>query len=229
MPHDRRLSDRICKAHQILKYYNIDNNKCNIKPKRSKNNGPLWDSLLTTGRQFYLLFVHRFAVYNFGFATLLISVMQLLEHRFELAGYRQAEVGGVLQDAEAVVGDGPEDDGGAQDTGLVQDMHVQHLGDAHQQEGQHLPAEASKAHGGTELSVLDGAHDAGEVVHDHEDQQRVEQAVASAQEIAEPCADGGERSFDDGRDEMRKQVLKHLFTIWQTYLMTGRDCEMILL
>ena len=138
-------------------------------------------------------------------------------------------MGGVLQDGEAVVGDGPEDHGGTQDAGLVQHVYIQNLGDAHQKEGQHLPAEAAEANRGAELMVLDGAHDAGEVVHDHEDQQRVEQAVASAQEIAEPCADGGERSFDDGRDEMRKQVLKHLFAIWQTYLMTGRDCEMILL
>ena len=155
--------------------------------------------------------------------------MKLFEYLFELFGYGQAEVGSILQDGESVVCNRPEDDRGTQDAGLVQDMDIQNLGNAHQQEGQHLPAEAAKAHGGTELSVLDGAHDAGEVVHDHEDQQRVEQAVASAQEIAEPCADGGERSFDDGRDEMRKQVLKHLFTIWQTYLMTGRDCEMILL
>ena len=138
-------------------------------------------------------------------------------------------MGGVHQDGEAVVCNGPEDDSGPQDAGLVQHVYIQNLGDAHQKEGQHLPAEAAEAHGRTELMVLDGAHDAREVVHDHEDQQRVEQAVASAQEIAEPCADGGERSFDDGRDEMRKQVLKHLFTIWQTYLMTGRDCEMILL
>ena len=200
-----------------------------MKSKRSKNNRPLWDSLLATGRQFCILFVHRFAVYNFGFATLFTAVVKLFEHRFQLFGYGQAEVGSILQDGESVVCNRPEDDRGTQDAGLVQDMDIQNLGNAHQQEGQHLPAEASKAHGGTELSVLDGAHDAGEVVHDHEDQQRVEQAVASAQEIAEPCADGGERSFDDGRDEMRKQVLKHLFTIWQTYLMTGRDCEMILL
>ena len=138
-------------------------------------------------------------------------------------------MGGILQDTQAVIRNRPEDDGGTQHSRLVQHMDVQDLGNAHQKEGQHLPAEASEAHGRTELPVLNRAHHTGEIVHNHEDQQRVEQAVASAQEIAEPCADGGERSFDDGRDEMRKQVLKHLFTIWQTYLMTGRDCEMILL
>ena len=138
-------------------------------------------------------------------------------------------MGGVLQDGEAVIRDRPEDHCRTQDTRLVQHMDIQHLGDPDQKESQHLPAEAAEADRGAELSILDGTHDAGEIVRDHKDQQRVEQAVASAQEIAEPCADGGERSFDDGRDEMRKQVLKHLFAIWQTYLMTGRDCEMILL
>ena len=155
--------------------------------------------------------------------------MKLFEYLFELFGYGQAEVGSILQDGESVVCNRPEDDRGTQDAGLVQDMDIQNLGNAHQQEGQHLPAVTAEANRGAELMILDGAHHAGDIVHDHEDQQRVEQAVASAQEIAEPCADGGERSFDDGRDEMRKQVLKHLFTIWQTYLMTGRDCEMILL
>ena len=55
--------------------------------------------------------------------------MQLFEHRFQLVGDRQAEMGSVLQDGEAVVGDGPEDDGSTQDAGLVQDVHVQHLSD----------------------------------------------------------------------------------------------------
>ena len=119
-------------------------------------------------------------------------MMQLFEDRFELFGNWQAEVGGILQDTQAVVGDRPEDDGGTQDAGLVQDVHVQDLSDAHQKEGQHLPAEASETDRGAELVVLNGAHDAGEVVRDHENQQRIEQAVASAEEVAEPGADSGE-------------------------------------
>lgn len=84
-----------------------------------------------------------FAFYIFRLATLLRAVVQLFEHLFQLVGDGQTEVGGVLQDAEAVIGNRPEDDGSAQDTRLVQDMHLQHLGDAHHQEGQHLPAEAA--------------------------------------------------------------------------------------
>ena len=53
--------------------------------------------------------------------------MQLLQHLFELLRNRKAEVGGVLQDGEAVIGDRPEDDRRAQDSRLVQHMDVQHL------------------------------------------------------------------------------------------------------
>ena len=70
----------------------------------------------------------------------------------------------VLQDGEAVVRDRPEDDRRAQHTGLVQDMHIQHLGDAHQQESQHLPAEAAETDGRTELMIFDRAHYTGDRV-----------------------------------------------------------------
>ena len=123
--------------------------------------------------------------------------MQLFEHRFQLVGDRQAEVSGVLQDRETVVGNGPEDDGGTQDARLVQDVRVQDLGDAHQQECQHLAAEAAEAYSRAELMILNGAHDAGEIVHDHKHQQGIKQAVASAQEVAEPCADCSESGLDD--------------------------------
>ena len=62
-----------------------------------------------------MLFVDGFSACDFGLAAFVCAVMQLLEHRFELAGYRQAEVGGVFQDGEAVVGDRPEDDRRAED------------------------------------------------------------------------------------------------------------------
>ena len=70
------------------------------------------------------------------------------------------------------------------------------MGDPDEQEGQDLAAEAAEADGGREPAVADGAHHAGDIVHDHENQKRVEQAVAAAEEIAEPGADGSERRFD---------------------------------
>ena len=118
--------------------------------------------------------------------------MKLFQYFFQLFGDGKAEMGGVLQDGESVVRDGPEDDRRAEDTRLVQHMDIQHLSDAGQEKGQYLPAEAAKADCGTELPVADGAHDAGQVVDDDKDQQRVQQPVAAAQEVAQPAADGGE-------------------------------------
>ena len=69
--------------------------------------------------------------------------MQLFEHRFELFGDRQAEVGCVLQNGETVICNRSEDNSGTQDTGLVQDVDIQDLGDTHLQESQHLAAESS--------------------------------------------------------------------------------------
>lgn len=40
------------------------------------------------------------------------------------------------------------------------------------------------------LVVCDGAHDAGKVVHNDEDHERNEQAIAAAEEVAQPAADG---------------------------------------
>ena len=101
--------------------------------------------------------------------------MELLEYVLQLLRDRKAEVGSILQNGEAIVGDRPEDDRCAQDTRLVQYMDVQHLGDPDQKESQNLPAEAAEADRGTELPVLDRAHHARDIVHDHEDQQQHEE------------------------------------------------------
>ena len=48
----------------------------------------------------------------------------MLQHCFQLVGDGQAEMGGVLEDGEAVVGNRPEDHGGTQHAGLIQYMDV---------------------------------------------------------------------------------------------------------
>jgi hypothetical protein len=45
----------------------------------------------------------------------------------------------------------------------------------------------------TRASCRDGAEHAGDVVADHEDDQRDKKPVASSEKVAEPSADGGER------------------------------------
>ena len=57
--------------------------------------------------------------------------MKLFQYLLQLLGDRQAEMGGVLQDGEAVVCNRPEDDRRAEDPRLVQNVCVQGLGNAH--------------------------------------------------------------------------------------------------
>jgi hypothetical protein len=57
-----------------------------------------------------------------------------------------------------------------------------------------IPLEADRAR---ELPVGDGAQYAGNVVADHEDDERNEQPVTASEEIAEPSADSGEDELND--------------------------------
>ena len=123
--------------------------------------------------------------------------MELFENIFESLRDRQAEVGRILQDAQAVVGQEEENDGSAKYAGLLQDLHIEDMGKADQQEDQHLAADALEAHGGAELFIADGAHHAGDVVDGDKNHQRIEQAVAAAEEIAEPCAQAEKRGLNE--------------------------------
>ena len=103
---------------------------------------------------------------------------------------------GVLQDAQPVVGQEEKDDGGAENAGFMQDLRIQNMRKSDQQEDEHLAADAFEAHRGAELLVRHGAHDAGDVVDGDKDHQGVEQAVAAAEEIAEPCAQAEKRGLN---------------------------------
>ncbi len=63
-----------------------------------------------------------------GSPLLACPVVELLQNQLELLWEGETKMGGILQNGEAVVGDGPEDDRCAQDTRLVQHMDVKHLG-----------------------------------------------------------------------------------------------------
>ena len=97
----------------------------------------------------------------------------------------------ILQKAHALVGEVKEDDRRAKDAACANHLYIQDVGDPHQQEDQHLPADALKAHLAGELLVRDGAHHARDIIHRHEHYQGDEQPVAAAQEVAQPSADGG--------------------------------------
>ena len=84
---------------------------------------------------------------------------------------------GVFQQRHAFVGQVEEDHRRAQDTGRAQHLDIDNIGDAHQQENQHLAADALKPHLAGQALIGNGAHDPGDVVNDHKGNQGIEQTM----------------------------------------------------
>ena len=126
--------------------------------------------------------------------------MQLFQHVFQLLRDGQAQVSGVLQERDALIGQVEEDHRRAQSAALSQHIHVHQVADAHQHKDEYLPADALKAHGAGQLLVRDGAHHTGDVVHQHEGDQRVEKTVHASQVPAQEAAQGGKGKLDADPD-----------------------------
>ncbi len=84
---------------------------------------------------------------------------------------------GVFQHGHAFVGKVEAYHGPAQRAAGAYDVQVYDVRHAHQQEDQHLAADAPEAHGAGQLPVIDRAHDAGHVVEDDENDQRDHQTI----------------------------------------------------
>src|SRR5574344_2535323 len=119
-----------------------------------------------------------------------ITVMQLLQSFLQLSRNRKSKVGSIFNQGQTFIRDVEEDDCRPQDTSLSEYIDVEDVCDADQNEDQHLAADAAKADRRRELLVVDCAHDTGDVVADDKDQQRIEQAVATAKEVAKPASNG---------------------------------------
>ena len=71
--------------------------------------------------------------------------MELLQHRFQLFRDRQSEVRGVLRKAHALIGDVEEDYRRAQYAARADDLHIEDVGDPHEQEDQYFLGDTLKA------------------------------------------------------------------------------------
>ena len=121
--------------------------------------------------------------------------MQLLQYFLQLSRNRKSKVGSIFNQGQAFIRDVEEDDCRPQDTNLSEYIDVDDVCDADQNEDQHLAADAAKADRRGELFVADRTHDAGDVVADDKDEQRIEQAVAAAKKVAKPASDSGKNKL----------------------------------
>ena len=96
---------------------------------------------------------------------------------------------GVLRERYTLVGDVEEDHRCAKDAARAYDLHIEDVGDPHEQKNKHLAADTFEADLAGELLVSHSAHDARDVVHGHENHKSDKQAGTAAEEVAEPSAD----------------------------------------
>ena len=128
---------------------------------------------------------------------------------------------GILRERYALVGDVEEDYRRAEDAACADDLHIENVGDPHEQENQHLAADALKAHLAGEFLVRNGAHDSRDVIHGDKDHERDEQTVTSAEEVAEPAADRREDELNGVPEFFHTLVPSFL---WLNFVYEKSDC-----
>lgn len=97
----------------------------------------------------------------------------------------QADAGGVLYDGDAFVRDVEADDRAPKHAAAADDVRVERVRDADEEEDEDLLTDAAKAGLARELSLYDAAEDAGDVVDRDEDDEREDEAVVIANEAAD--------------------------------------------
>lgn len=110
--------------------------------------------------------------------------------------HRQADAGGVLYDGDAFVRDVEADDRAPKHAAAADDVRVERVRDADEEEDEDLLTDAAKAGLARELSLYDAAEDAGDVVDRDEDDEREEERVVPAHKAAgnraEACRPGAD-------------------------------------
>lgn len=106
--------------------------------------------------------------------------MQLFQNRLDGFRHRQTEVCGILQKRYAFVGNVEEDDCGSKHTARTDDIHIQDVGNAYEQEDQHLAADTTETYFTGKCVVVDGTHDTCEVVDDYKSDQCVQETITAS-------------------------------------------------
>ena len=133
--------------------------------------------------------------------------MKLFQDILQLSRNGQAQMGGVLHDADTLVGQVEENDCGTQHSTLTEDIDIHDVTDAYKGKNQHLTADALEANRTGELLVGDGAHDTGDVVDYRKGNQRIQKAINTTQEPTEEATESGEGNLNARPDLFHSVVL----------------------
>ena len=116
--------------------------------------------------------------------------VQLRQDVLQLLRDRQSNVSRVLQQGESLIAQVEANHCAAQCAARAYDMHIHDVGDADEYQDGNLLEDTPEANGAGELLVQNRAHDAGQIVKRHEDNQGNHQSVHTSQKVTEPAADG---------------------------------------
>ena len=97
-------------------------------------------------------------------------------------------MGCILHQRQALVGNVEKDNCCAQNTAGAYDTDIQNVCNANQQENQHLAADAAKADRAGKRVVIDGAHNAGQIIDNYKGEKCIQQTITAAKEISKPAA-----------------------------------------
>lgn len=143
--------------------------------------------------------------------------MKLFQNGLQLVRDGQADVGRVLQQAQALVGQIESDHRAPQRTAGADHMQINDVRNTHHEQDEHLFADALEAHGRGQFLVQNGAHDPGHVIQPHEDHEGDHQAVDAAKKVPQPSADGRDGDLDLRPDQRLSEYEQRVDTLQQFY------------
>ena len=111
---------------------------------------------------------------------------------------------GILNQGYPLIGQIEENDRSAEHTDRAKYLNVQKMADTNQGKNQDLAEDALEADSRGELMIGHRAHDPSNVIQNNKGQERVQQAITAAEEIAEPAAHGREHELNGSPKLFRK-------------------------
>lgn len=128
---------------------------------------------------------------------------------------------GILRERYALVGDVEEDHRRAKNAARADDLHIEDVGDPHEQKNQYLAADTLEADLTGEVLVGDGAHDARDVVDCHERHKSDEQTITATEKVAEPSTDCRKNELNGVPEFFHTLVPSFL---WLNFVYEKSDC-----
>ena len=140
-------------------------------------------------------------------------MVQLRQDILEFCRDRQADVSGVLKQGLSFVTQIETNHRAAQCTASSYHMNVNGICNAHHDQDKGFLAYSLEAHSTGQLFIQDSAHDTGDIVQHHEDDERDQQAIQASLKVAEPAANSHAGSLDLSPEQVNRKITHSTFPL----------------